>query len=235
MRPTPFDVAFGAEAEERFPRIKESLAAAGLDPDDRDAFVLDREVVSFLRDLVPEQGVGPAVAQHLALLHHAYLYWAAGGWIVRPTRERVKELLGGIRPVGPPAEPAAPGACYLQLPERLVWAEIAQGEPHQPLDGLFVRSWPGGGFFVLAVFGMHQERMGFSVVDSDGYPEDDLIRADGSAPFAPVLPGGLAAGLFSVIGEEELIELAARVMPLAGEAIACVGPRHRAHLPVEVG
>ncbi len=235
MRPTPFEIAFGAEAEERFARIKESLAAARLDPDDRDAFVLDREVVSFLRDLVPEHGVGHAVAQHLALLHHAYLYWAAGGWIVRPTRERIKALLAGARPDRSSAEPVPALACYFQMPERQVWAELAPGDPHEPLDGLFVRSWPGGGCFVLAVFGLHQGRAGFSVVDVDGYPQEDLIREDESTPFAPVLAGGAAAGLFSVVGEEELIELAVRALPLAAEAIACAGAAHRAHDPVEVG
>ena len=235
MRTTPFELAFGTDAEERFAQIRASLAAAGLDPEDRDAFVLDREVVSFLRELVPE-GVGEAVAQHVALLHHAFRYWSEGGWIVRPTRTRMTELLGEAGSVSVPgAAPAVPRAWYVQLPERLVWAELAPGEPHEPLDGLFVTSWPAGGYFVLAIFGLHPGRTGFSVVDADGYPVDELIRADGTAPFAPVLPGGVAAGLYSIVGEEELLELARRTAPLAGEAVACTGRQHRAHAPVEIG
>jgi hypothetical protein len=50
------------------------LQAAQLDPHDLDAFVLDREVVALLQDLVPE-GAGESLEQHLSLLHHAYLYW----------------------------------------------------------------------------------------------------------------------------------------------------------------
>jgi hypothetical protein len=116
-----------------------------------------------------------------------------------------------------------------------VWAELVQGEPHEPLDGLFVRPWPGGGLFVLAVFGLHPGRTGFSVVDVDGYPEDELVRADESPLFAPVLPGGIAAGLHSIVGVEELLELARRTRLLAGEAVACAGHQHRAHAPVEIG
>jgi hypothetical protein len=234
MRPTPFDLAFGPEAEERFGRIKESLAAAGLDPEDRDAFVLDREVASFLRELVPE-GVGEAVAQHVALLHHAYLYWSEGGWILQPSRARMKDLLGEPGPAFTAGADPLPRSWYVQLPERLVWAELVQGEPHEPLDGLFVRPWPGGGLFVLAVFGLHPGRTGFSVVDVDGYPEDELVRADESPLFAPVLPGGIAAGLHSIVGVEELLELARRTRLLAGEAVACAGRQHRAHAPVEIG
>jgi hypothetical protein len=234
MRTTPFELAFGADAEERFTQIRTSLAAAGLDPEDRDAFVLDRQVVTFLRDLVPE-GVGEAVSQHVALLHHAYLYWSEGGWIVRPSRARMKELLAESAALPADAGPAGPRAWYVQLPERLVWAELAHGEPHEPLDGMFVRSWPGGGYFVLAIFGLHPGRTGFSVVDADGYPLEELVRADESPLFAPVLPGGVAAGLHSIVGEEELLELARRTALLAGEAVACAGRQHRAHAPVEIG
>jgi hypothetical protein len=236
VRPTPFDVAFGPEAEERFARMRASLEGARLDADDLDAFVLDREVVSFLRELVPEEGVGEAVTRHLALLHHAFLYWREGGWIFRLTRDRSRDLLAG-----PPAVASAdvqslpPRAYYVQLPERLIWAEVAEGEPHQPLDGLFVRPWPSGGYFALAVFGMHPGHSGFTLVEAEGYPEEDLARADGSPPFGPVLPGGAAAGLFSIVAEEELLELAARTVPLAREARACIGARHHPHQAVEVG
>lgn len=236
MRPTPFDVAFGPESGDRFARMHASLKSAGLDANDLDAFVLDREVVSFLRDLVPEEGVGEAVTRHLSLLHHAFLYWVEGGWLFRLTRDRTRSLLAG-----PPAvaasdvEPLLPRAYYVQLPERLVWAEVAPGEPHQPMDGLFVRPWASNGYFTLAVFGLHPGHSGFTLVEAEGYPEEGLLRADGSPPFAPVLAGGAAAGLHSIVAEEELLELAARTAPLAREARACVGDRHHPHQAVEVG
>ena len=107
-------------------------------------------------------------------------------------------------------------------------------EPHQPLDGIFVRAYPDGGLFLLAIFGMHAGSDGFTVVDLDGYPEPALAREDGSPLFAPVLPGGAAAGLYSIAGGEELMELAARSRPLAGEARACIGPAHRPHQPIDL-
>lgn len=235
MRPTPFDVAFGPQADERFPRIRESLAATGRDPHDLDAFMLDREVVTLLRELVPEEGVGPAIEQHIALLHHSYLYWAEGGWLVQVSRPRAQRLLAPEADASTDPAPAGlPRAAYVQFPERLVWAALGEGEPHQPLDGLFVRSWPEGGYFVLGVFSMHPSHEGFTVVEADGHTEGALAREDGTALFSPVLPGGAAAGLFSIVGGEELIELAARTRPLLQEAQACSGPTHRAHQPVEV-
>lgn len=227
MRPTPFDLAFGADAEPRFARIRASLAAGERDPHDEDAFVLDREVTAYLRELVPEEGVGDAVRQHLALLHQCYLYWAEGGWIVRVSEPRTRQLLAAGEPGG--TSSPLPRAFYLQLPERLVWAELSPGEPHEPLDGLFIRPWPEGGFFVLAVFGIHRGRAGFSVAQAEGYRPDPAERESGDALFAPVMAGGTAAGLHSIIGEGELIELAARSLPLVAEVQQCAGASHRPH------
>jgi hypothetical protein len=232
-RPTPFDVAFGHQAEQRFVRMRDSLAGSGRDPHDLDAFVLDREVVGYLRELVPEEGVGEAVEQHLALLHHAYLYWAEGAWLIRPGRDRTQRLLTSDAEGATPAV-RSPRAYYVQFPERLLWAELGPEEPHQPLDGIFVRPWPDGGYFLLAIFGLHPGREGFAVVDLDGYREGPLERADGSALFSPVLPGGAAAGLHSLVGGEELLELAARTGALLEEARACAGATRRPHQPIDL-
>jgi hypothetical protein len=228
-RPTPYDLAYGPLAEERFPRIRQSLAGAGLDPHDQDAFVLDREVVGLLRDLVPAE-VGEAVNQHLALLHHAYLYWQEGGWLFRMSRDRTREMLAG-QAASP--DPAVPRAFYVQFPERLLWADLGTGGPPEPLDGLFVRPWPEGGYFVLGIFGLHPGREGFTVVDTDGHPEADLAREDGSPLFAPLMAGGEAAGLHSITGGEELIELAARSAAAVAATVAARGCTER-HQPVEI-
>ncbi len=98
-----------------------------------------------------------------------------------------------------------------------------------------MRPWPGGGLFALAVFGLHPGQAGFSVVAVDGYPPTAPGREDGTPPFAPVLEGGAAAGLFSITGEEELLELAARTVPLAAESRACTGASHRPHQAVALG
>lgn len=230
-RLTPYDIAFGHPAEERFTRIRASLAASDREPDDLDAFLLDREVVTYLRELVPEEGIGSGIEQHVALLHHAFMYWLAGGALVRPSKPRTERMLA----TAPTAERGAlPQAYYFQVPERLIWGGLAPEEPHQPLDGLFVRPYPDGGLFLLAVFGMHAGSEGFTVVDLDGYPEAALAREDGSPLFAPVLPGGAAAGLYSIAGGEELMELANRSIPLAVEARACIGPAHKPHQPIDL-
>jgi hypothetical protein len=71
----------------------------------------------------------------------------------------------------------------------------------------------------LGVFGIHRDRQGFSVVEVTGHRPAGLARADGSQLFDPTLPGGRAAGLFSISGMEELLELGARSREL-GAAIA---------------
>jgi hypothetical protein len=212
----------------------QSLAQSGSDPHDLDAFVLDREVVSYLRELIPEEGVGEAVSQHLALLHHAFLYWAEGGWLIRLGRARTEKLLQAAPEEKSVPANGLPRAYYVQFPERMVWAALDPDEPHQALDGIFVRPWPGLGFFLLAIFGLHPGQDAFVVVDVDGYREGDLMRTDGSPLFAPVLPGGEAAGLHSIVGGEELLELAARTVALLEEARSCAGDRHRPHEPVDL-
>lgn len=218
-RPTPFDLVFADLSSDRFPAVRASLEATGADPHDLDAFVLDREAAQLLRDLVPE-GVGEAVAQHLALLHHAYLFWHEGSRSFRLARSGIDAVLAERGLADDSSAVAAPRAYYIQFPERLWWAEVAKGEPHEPLDGLFVRPWPGSGagFFVLGVFGLHPGRAGFSVVDIEGYRPQQLERADAAPLFASVLPGGIAAGLRSLVGEEEMLELAARTVPVVARA-----------------
>jgi hypothetical protein len=213
-RPTPFDLVFDVIARDRFPEVRASLEGSAADPANRDAFLLDRHVVQVLRDIVPDEGVGEAVDQHVALLHNAYLFWQGGQRIVRLTREQTESLL------------AAPGAngkgqtfptLYVQFPERTVWAQINEGAPHEPLDGVFVTS-VGDEFRVLGIFGMHPDRVGFSVAEVSGSRLNQEKRADGSALFAPLLPGGAAANLYSVDGAPELVELGARAADAARKA-----------------
>jgi hypothetical protein len=99
----------------------------------------------------------------------------------------------------------------VQLPLRRVWAEVVPGEPPEPLDGCFLHQADASNLRVLGVFGIHPDRPGFSVVEVTGPRPFNLVRRDQSTLFSPVLPGGARAGLFSVIGGEELLELGWRV------------------------
>ena len=106
-------------------------------------------------------------------------------------------------------------AYYAAVPEHRVWAQVIPEHPPEPLDGCFVHSAPVGSTLrVLAVFGVHPERQGFSVVEAVGTRPPLLMRADGTELFAPILTGGKAAGLFSLVGEEELLELGWRTAAL---------------------
>ena len=195
---TPFALVFGELAEERFPALKASLTGAGIDPADRDAFVLDRAVTEFLRDLVPEDAPPESLHEFIAVLQHSFLFWEAGANVALPESSAV--------PSRAPHAPTAP--LYLQLPSHLYWGQLEPDAPHEPLDGIFIHRWKEG-VRALAIFGMHPERPGFSVAEVAGTAPAPLSkRADGSAPFAPLMEGGAAAGLRSVSGPAELLALA---------------------------
>ncbi len=214
-RPTPFDLVFAPLADDRFPPIQAALAAGGSDPRDRDAFLMTREVIQFIRDLRPEDGVGGEIDQLIALVHHAYLFWLAGTPALELTTPELDTLLGAA-----PAAPLrgdTPPAYYTQLPERRVWAEVVPGAAHEPLDGLFLTLTPAGPLRVLGAFGLHEDRMGLSVVEVTGPRPVGLERPDGTSLFSAALPGGAAAGLASLVGAEELLELGWRAHAFAIE------------------
>src|SRR4051794_35684117 len=62
-RPTPFDLVFSQIAERSFPEIRASIERATHEPTDRDAFLMIPEVVTLLRELRPEEGVGEGMDQ----------------------------------------------------------------------------------------------------------------------------------------------------------------------------
>lgn len=214
-RVDPFTLVFGVLAEERFPGVAGSLSATGRVETDRDAFILDRAVVELLRDLVPEPHDADGISEFVATLHHAYLYWRAGRPVVSIDRGRAAALLSpDPTTIRPSDHPTDRPSTYYRFPERLVWAPLTPDAPHEPLDGLFVRATAPGALDVLGIFGVHAGRPGFGVAGAAGTRPPSLTRADGTPSFSPVLPGGDAAGLHSLVGTDELLELAFRA---AGE------------------
>jgi hypothetical protein len=213
-RPTPFDLVLEAAAQSTFPAIRESLAQSQHDPRNRDVFLMHRDVATLVHDLRPEEGLGEGIDQLAALIHHGYLFWDAGSVTLELSPERLLEVLRGPSATDD-SEPGQPPH-YTQVPEHRIWAQVIPGQAHEPLDGYFQYAEPRSGMLrVLAVFGMHPDRPGFSVVEVAGLRPRALARPDGSALFAPTLPGGAAAGLFSLSGGEELLELGWRTRPLA--------------------
>jgi hypothetical protein len=213
-RPTPFDLVFGQSAQEVFPKIRGALDQAGHDPRDRDRFLMLRDVVTLVRELRPEEGLGDGIDQLAALVHHAYLYWEAEERVIELPTEHLTSLLRTFTSTGDRTEVLS--AYYAQIPQHRIWAEVIPGHPPEPLDGCFVHSAPDGAALrVLGVFGIHPEREGFSVVEAMGPRPLALVRADGTELFAPTLTGGQAAGLLSITGEEELLDLGWRTSTLA--------------------
>lgn len=209
VRPTPFSLAFGDLAAARFPAIDQALDTSGTDPGDRDAFLLQREVSQLLRELRPDEGLGEGVEALAALVHAAYLFHRGGERFIAVDDDTLRLLLREAPGAGPvPGSPPEPA--YVQLPPLRVWGVAVEGAPAEPLDGWFVTGGPAG-LSLVAVFGMHPGREGFTVVEASGRRPDELRRPDGTALFAPLLAGGATAGLASLSGAEELLELAWRV------------------------
>ena len=216
-RPTPFDLVFATRGGDELPsHPPPAWPPAGHDPADRDAFLMDREVVTLLRDLRPDEGLGEAMDQLVALVHHAYLTWDAGAVtipIARDTAERgcsssVATRRGraeATRPRTTPSFPSGgsgPGSSRTSRPSRSTAASSSR-DPH----GAAPRARRSSDCV--------PDRPGFSAVEATGRGPAGSTREDGSALFAPTLPGRPAAGLRSIIGEEELLELGWRTQGAA--------------------
>lgn len=222
LRPTPFDLVFSRLAEERFPRIRAAFEAAGRDAADRDAFLMEREVVSLLHELRPAEGLGEGIDQLAALLHHVYLFWEAGLPAYTVAEESLPDLLATSQAPAAAAQDG-PRAMYAEFPERRVWAEVMEGTPPEPLEGCFMHSVSPEELRVLGVFGLRPERMGFSVVETGGPRPPALARPDGTPLFAPALSGGDRAKLHSLVGAEELLELGWRTRALSAGSLTGAG------------
>ena len=221
MRPTPFGLVFADLAAERFPAIAEALAKGGIAAADRDHFVLLEPVGRLLRDIVPDDAGADALEAHVLLLHHAYLHWAAGTRVAHVG----EQLLARAAAERTLTSRLPHAALYLQMPELRVWGTPTADGAAEPLDGIFVdESDEPGGIAVLGIFGMRPDRPGFSAVGLDGRAdaadasggeiEVAAARADGSAPFGPMLAGGTKAGLYSLANPSELLLLTCRLLAL---------------------
>jgi hypothetical protein len=221
MRATPFGLVFGAIAGEKFPTIAAALERSGETATDRDRFVLLEPVGRLLRDIVPEDAGADALEAHALLLHHAYRHWSSGGGVYRIGESALRRAFGSSEI----SSRLSQAAFYLQLPELRVWGTPTPDGSSEPLDGIFVTQTPApDGIAVLGIFGMRPDRPGFSAVGVEGRADTEeprggelevaAARADGSAPFSPMLAGGTAAGLHSLANAGELLLLTCRLVPL---------------------
>lgn len=208
---TPFVLALGDALSNRFPAIQRDLVEQGRAPSDRDAFVLTQDAAALIRELRPDQGVGEAIDQLVAFVHHAFLWWAGGEHLLGLTAPELRAVLA--EPVH--ATDAADGVSfYAALPQRILWAEVIDGAPVEPLDGCSIQT-DGDAIRVLGVFGIRAGRSGFSVVETSGPRAAALARPDATALFASRLAGGMPTDLHSIDGGEELLELGWRLRDVA--------------------
>jgi len=207
-RPDPFAIAFGPLVPDRFGAVRVALGEAAVDAFDRDAWTLSRAGAELLHELRPEEGLGEGMAELVALTHAGFLFWDQGERLLELSRSALDALIEEPRTAEPPA--VGRSAYYVRLPGRRVWGEPVIGAPAEPLDGWFVVA-NDGWLSLTAIFGLLPGRPGFTVAHVAGSPPGPLARADGSALFLPVLPGGQAAGLWSLVGQEELLELGWRI------------------------
>ena len=201
-RTLPWSDLLPALGEEHFAQIRESLATK--DDLDRDVFLLDGSVAALLRDLVPEDAPADAINAYGALLHMLYVNWVRDWPVVSASADQVR----GVASARPPVRPSSRLVCYVQFPERLVWAASAD-EPHEPIDGVFLVA-KSHRAHALAILGFRAEREGFTTMEGAirlpaPAPFD---RENGTPPFTPLMPGGKEAGLLSVVDEHELVALA---------------------------
>ncbi len=174
-----------------------------------------------LREIVPADAGADALEAHVLLLHHAYLFWAAGQRTYQITEAALHRAIAATKITTAPPEPAQ----YLQLPELRVWGSPNSASPPEPIDGMFVhRTDAPRSIAVLAIFGMRPGRPGFSAVGLEGRADPDdpsaseieiaAARADGSPAFSANLAGGTAAGLYAVATAGELLLLTSRLLAL---------------------
>jgi len=202
IRTQPFDLLFGAFRNERFPAIRASLG----ERDGINDFMLAQPALELMRELRPEEGLGDAVDDFVALVHAAYLFWRDGEQTVALDEGATRSLVGG-GPERSSAPSATRATTYVQVAPRVIWGQLDPDAPFEPLDGWFGFATSESALRMVACFGVHPERPGVSVVAVEGTLPVSVIRPDGTAPFSPTMSGGDAAGLHAVNGPEELLLL----------------------------
>ncbi|MES2304923.1 MAG: hypothetical protein V4558_05425 [Gemmatimonadota bacterium] len=208
----PFQLVFGILAEERFPAIRAAVPAEV----DLDTFLLSGPAVEVLRDLRPDEGLGDGIDEFVAFVHSAYRFWDAGCPLRALNEAETRALCSATSSAVDAAALPLATVAYIQVAPRLIWGQLDDGDVFEPLDGWFVIP-VNGGLRIVACFGVHPGRPGLSLLVVEGGAPGPVQREDGSALFAPMMPGGDTAGLFAVVAPEELLLLAWRAAGRAEE------------------
>lgn len=190
-----------------FESIRVALMKDGVNPFDRDAFLMHRSVVELIHGGRPTGAIGDAIDEFAALTHLLFLFWLEGETVVAVQAAELEIVLAERQP--PAGPPARPPAYFAIVGGRRIWGSPTSSGP-EPLDGWYAARRDDR-LMVAAMFGSRPDREDVSVVAASGPEPVGLVREDGGDLFAPTLPGGARAGLYSLTGMEELMALAWRV------------------------
>jgi hypothetical protein len=211
-RLTPWDLAFAGDVEQRFGSVQSEAARAMKNADDFAQFISLQSVQHIIDDIESPELLTDdpaAAAEYHTLLYTAFRFWTAGKRVL-PVPSDFLRAVGCELHALPSATQVPGGACYLQLPEHRIWAQVDPTAPHEPVDGLFVAQSPDlMQLTAVAVLGLRQGRGGFSQI-SVTVALADLTELQGAVrapPFEPTMDGGVEAGFKSVISVGELLLL----------------------------
>ncbi|KPK82577.1 MAG: hypothetical protein AMS25_01580 [Gemmatimonas sp. SM23_52] len=215
-RYTPYELMFGAErlAEHELPAIAEEARRRGITLSRRDHFAGSEGVGRLLRRLVPETLEPTALESYLDILFHCYHFWDAGCPLYAFAADVVRDLVA-IAPDLGSWNPRAPHpSLYVELPRNLFWAAVTEGEPPEPVEGLFVRlgpDQPPTGVDLLIALGMRPDRPGFSVAAFTASLEQTAELKEPGA-FESEIPGADLAGIYSLQRPSEALLLTLRLL-----------------------
>ncbi len=211
-RITPWDLAFAGEIEQRFPGVQSEATATMKNANDFAQFIsiasVQRIIDSIESPEVLKENPAAAVEYH-TLLYVVFRYWSAGKLVLPIAGDFLREADHAAGTCVTPT-PVPGGACYLQFPERRIWAQVDSKGPHEPIDGLFVtESEDRKQLTTVGVLGLRPERTGFSQISATvALDELTAVRDAVRTPlFDPVMDGGTSAGFNSVTSVAELLLL----------------------------
>jgi hypothetical protein len=215
-RYTPYEMVFGGErlAEDEFPAIAEEARRRGIPLSRRDHFAGSERVGTLLRRLVPETAEPAGFESYLDILFHCYHFWDAGCPLYAFAADVVRDLIA-TPPDLQSWSPRAPHhSLYVELPRNLFWAAVTEGEPPEPVEGLFVRlgshQLPAEVDLLIAL-GMRPDRPGFSVASLTATVEQAREMPEPGA-FESEIPGADLAGIYSLQRPSEALLLILRLL-----------------------
>jgi hypothetical protein len=225
LRRTPLerflpDAAFG---QRHYAAIRTEAEAKGISLDDPGAFAMLEAATAALDEVRHADDPPETLARHALVLFHAFHLDALGSPAFLIDSALVRALLDAESwdlsgSAGASAPSPLPAACYLQLPQHLIWVR-SEGEAAAPasIDGFFRTLTDDGRMHLLPVVGLLEGRDGFTVLPLPGLPLSDAptwatttMRQDGP-DFASDLPGAEHEGLYEVCTAGEVLKLVARL------------------------